>query len=94
MKAWSDLTEREVLAPAIARKAEDSRISRSFAEQTRAAFPASAALLDDMAQEERRHRDDLNAACRGRFGEHWPPVRREDVKGPSRRRRVAGPPSA
>jgi rubrerythrin len=88
MKALSDLTEREVLALAIANEEEDSRIYRSFAEQTRADFPASAALFDDMAQEERRHRDDLCAAYRGRFGEHLPPVRREDVKGFPRRRRV------
>ena len=53
MKPLSELTEREVLALAIANEEEDSRIYQSFADRLRADFPASAELFDDMAEEER-----------------------------------------
>ncbi|AWN52036.1 iron exporter MbfA [Methylobacterium sp. 17Sr1-1] len=86
MKALTDLTEREVLALAIASEEEDSRIYRSFAESLRADLPGSAGLFEAMADEERGHRDDLYAAYRERFGEHLPPLRREDVRGFPRRR--------
>ncbi len=86
MKALTDLTEREVLALAIASEEEDSRIYRSFAESLRADLPGSAGLFEAMADEERGHRDDLYAAYRQRFGEHLPPLRREDVRGFPRRR--------
>ena len=78
MKALTDLTEREVLALAIASEEEDSRIYRSFAESLRADLPRSAGLFEAMADEEGGHRDDLYAAYRERFGEHLPPVRRLD----------------
>ena len=57
MKALSELTEREVVALAIANEEEDSRIYQSFADRLRIDFPASAALFDDMAEEERQHRN-------------------------------------
>jgi rubrerythrin len=88
MKALSELTEREVLALAIANEEEDSRIYQSFAERLRADFPASANLFDDMAEEERGHRDSLYQLFRTRFGEHLPPIRREDVRGFLKRRAV------
>jgi rubrerythrin len=88
MKALSELTEREVIALAIASEEEDSRIYQSFADRLREAFPASAGLFDDMASEERGHRDSLYGAYRERFGEHLPPIRREDVKGFPIRRTV------
>jgi erythrin-vacuolar iron transport family protein len=88
MKALTDLTEREVLALAIASEEEDSRIYRSFAESLRPDLPGSAGLFEAMADEERSHRDDLYAAYRVRFGEHLPPLRREDVRGFPRRRAV------
>jgi rubrerythrin len=80
-RAINDLTEREVLALAIANEEEDSRIYQSFAERCAADFPASAQLFEDMAEEERGHRASLFALYRERFGEHLPPVRREDVRG-------------
>jgi rubrerythrin len=86
VKALSELTEREVLALAIANEEEDSRIYQSFAERLRPDFTASAHLFDDMADEERGHRETLYGLYRERFGEHLPPIRREDVRGFLKRR--------
>jgi rubrerythrin len=86
MKALSDLTEREVLALAIANEEEDSRIYQSFADRLRSDFGASAHVFEDMAEEERGHRDSLYELYRERFGQHLPPIRREDVRGFLRRR--------
>ena len=86
MKALADLTEREVLALAIANEEEDSRIYQSFADRLRPDFDASAQVFDDMAEEERGHRESLYDLFRQRFGEHLPPIRREDVRGFLRRR--------
>src|SRR3712207_9105758 len=88
MKALSELTEREVLALAIANEEEDSRIYQSFAESLRTEFPASATVFDEMAEEEREHRSSLYDLYRTRFGEHLPPIRREDVRGFLKRRTV------
>jgi erythrin-vacuolar iron transport family protein len=86
MKALADLSEREVLALAIANEEEDSRIYQSFADRLRPEFDASAHVFDDMAEEERGHRDSLYELYRERFGQHLPPIRREDVRGFLRRR--------
>ena len=44
-KAFHELTEREILALAIALEEEDGRIYGEFAERLRADFPATAAEL-------------------------------------------------
>jgi rubrerythrin len=88
MKSLPELTESEVLALAIANEEEDSRIYQTFAEKLRKDFPASAKVFDDMAEEERSHRSTLYDAYRQRFGEHLPPIRREDVRGFLKRRSV------
>jgi rubrerythrin len=88
MKALSELTEREVVALAIANEEEDSRIYQSFADRLRPDFPASAGIFDTMAEEERDHRNWLYDLFRSRFGEHLPPIRREDVRGFLKRRPV------
>lgn len=80
-KALDDLTEREVLALAIANEEEDSRIYQAFVEACAESFPASARIFEDMAIEEREHRASLFEVYRTRFGEHLPPIRREDVRG-------------
>ncbi len=87
-KALADLTEREVLALAIANEEEDSRVYQTFAEACTESFPASARIFEDMAEEEREHRTSLFEVYRSRFGEHLPPVRREDVRGFLTRRPV------
>ena len=77
-----------MLALAIANEEEDARIYQSFADRLRPDFEASAGVFDAMADEERGHRDTLYDLYRQRFGEHLPPIRREDVRGFLKRRPV------
>lgn len=79
-KSVANLTEREVLALAIANEEEDSRIYQLFADTCLESFPASAKIFNEMAEEEREHRSTLFEVYRQRFGEHLPPIRREDVR--------------
>jgi len=81
VKRFSDLSEQEILALAITNEEEDSRIYRGFAEGLRAQFPASAAVFEEMAEEEVRHRSMLFDLYRTKFGEYLPLIRRQDVKG-------------
>ena len=80
-KAFHDLTEREILALAISLEEEDGRIYGEFAERLRADYPATAADLARLRDEESTHRHRLLEAYRVRFGEHLPLMRRQDVKG-------------
>jgi len=80
-KAFSDLTDREVLALAVQAEEEDGRIYREMAEQLRNDYPASAAVFDRMAEEESEHRRRLLELFQERFGNHIPMIRREDVRG-------------
>ena len=88
MKNFADLTEREVLAVAIAAEEEDSRIYMSFAEDLTERYPDSAKVFEEMAEEEKGHRHMLLELYERRFGKHLPPIRRENVKGFLRRRPV------
>ena len=88
MKNFADLTEREVLAVAIAGEEEDSRIYASFAEDLAERYPDSAKLFEEMSEEEKRHRHMLLEMYEQRFGPNLPPIRREDVKGFLRRRPI------
>src|SRR5246500_180474 len=88
MKNFADLTEREVLAVAIASEEEDSRIYMSFAEDLAERYPDSAKIFEEMAEEERGHRHRLLELYEQRFGAHLPPIRREDVRGFLRRRPI------
>src|SRR3984893_7635609 len=88
MKNFADLTEREVLAVAISSEEEDSRIYMTFAEDLRERYPDSAKIFEEMAEEERGHRHRLLEMYEQRFGQHLPPIRREDVKGFFRRRPI------
>ncbi len=87
-KKFSDLTEREILAVAISAEEEDSRIYLTFAEDLDERYPASARVFREMAEEENGHRRRLLDLYQKRFGEHLPPIRREDVKGFLRRRPI------
>jgi rubrerythrin len=88
MKSFADLSEREVLAVAIASEEEDSRIYMTFAEDLAERYPDSAKVFEEMAEEERGHRHMLLELYEQRFGKHLPPIRREDVRGFLRRRPV------
>ena len=87
-KKFSQLTEPEILALAIALEEEDGRIYGDFADGLRQDFPASAKLFDEMQAEEDGHRRALLESFRARFGEHIPLFRRQDVQGFVERRPV------
>ncbi|TLU72023.1 iron exporter MbfA [Lichenicoccus roseus] len=81
MRMFKDLTEREVLALAIANEEEDGRTYADFARSLRDTHPDSAKLFDDMAAEENGHRRALIDLFENRFGDHIPDIRRHDIKG-------------
>jgi len=88
LKRFKDLSEREILALAVANEEEDGRIYGEFADALRATYPATAEIFEEMRTEEAGHRDRLLALFRERFGERLPPIRREDVRGFLTRRPV------
>ena len=81
MRDFSDLTEREILALAIANEEEDGRIYLDIAEGLRAEYPGSANVFTEMAGEEGDHRRRLLDLYREKFGEHIPLIRRTDIRG-------------
>jgi erythrin-vacuolar iron transport family protein len=81
MRNFSDLTEKEVLALAIANEEEDNRIYIDIAEGLREDYPGSAKVFSEMAEEESEHRQRLLDLYRKKFGEHIPLIRRHDVRG-------------
>jgi rubrerythrin len=87
-RRFADLSEQEVLALAISSEEDDARIYRSYAERLRTDYPATAAIFDDMAEEEDAHRARLIDRHRARFGEVIPLIRREHVAGFYSRRPV------
>ena len=85
-RPFDSLDEREILALAIAAEEDDGRIYRAYADGLREDYPASAAVLDAMAEEENGHRARLIELHKRRFGETIPLIRREHVRGfPERR---------
>ena len=88
LKKFKDLTEREILALAITSEEEDGRIYGEFADALRESYPATAEMFEEMRKEEAGHRDRLLAKFQQRFGDHLPPIRREDVRGFLQRRPV------
>jgi rubrerythrin len=78
---FKDLSEREILALAIALEEEDGRIYGDFVDGLRETYPATAKMFEEMQQEESGHRRGLIEMYRRRFGEHIPLIRRQDVKG-------------
>jgi erythrin-vacuolar iron transport family protein len=85
-RKFKDLSEREILALAIALEEEDGRVYADFADGLRETYPATAKLFEDMREEESGHRAALIETYRARFGEHIPLMRRQDVKGFVQRR--------
>ena len=81
LKKFKDLSEKEILALAIASEEEDGRIYGEFADGLRESYPATAQMFEEMREEEVVHRDRMIAMFRQRFGEHIPLIRRENVKG-------------
>lgn len=81
MRNFSELTERDILALAIANEEEDGRIYLDIAEGLRTDYPASSKVFTEMAAEEGEHRHRLLDVYRTKFGEHIPLIRRQDVRG-------------
>src|SRR3974390_102077 len=81
MKKFEELTEREVLALAIALEEEDERVYADFSEGLRQDYPATASMFDGMREEESGHRRRLLELFQKKFGEHIPLIRRQDVRG-------------
>lgn len=88
MKKFSELSEGEVLALAIASEEEDSKIYLNFAHRLRETYPATARLFQDMAAEEQDHKNMLLDMYRAKFGDHLPYITRQDVKGFMKRRPI------
>ena len=88
MRSFDSLSEREVLALAIALEEEDARIYADFAEGLQTDYPDAAARLREMRGEEDGHRHKLLELYRQKFGDHIPLVRRQDIKGFVSRRPV------
>ena len=80
-RTLKDLSAREILALAIQSEEEDGRIYADMAERVGQDYPATAASLRAMHDEEDGHRHRLISLYRERFGEHIPLIRRQDVKG-------------
>jgi rubrerythrin len=88
MRNFNSLTEPEILALAISLEEEDERVYADIAEGLRQNFPGSAALFDEMREEESGHRRRLIDLYREKFGDHIPLIRRQDVKGFVNRRPI------
>jgi len=80
-RPFDDLSEQEILALAISSEEDDMRIYRAYADGLRESFPASAAVFDDMADEENGHRARLIELHKRRFGDTIPLIRRDHVQG-------------
>ena len=88
MRSFDSLSERELLALAIALEEEDAKIYDDFADGLKETFPASAKVFERMRVEENGHRHRLIELFRSKFGEHIPHVRREDIRGFVKRKPV------
>jgi rubrerythrin len=81
MRAFNSLSERELLALAIALEEEDARIYHDMAEGLEGEHLAEAEQFHKLRVEEDEHRHRLLDLYRQKFGEHIPLIRRQDVKG-------------
>ena len=81
MRRFADLDDRDILALAIALEEEHGRIYAEYAAGLSEAYPASAKVFTEMADEENQHRRWLIELFRQKFGEHIPLIRRQDVSG-------------
>jgi rubrerythrin len=88
MRSFDSLSEKEILALAISQEEEDARIYDDFADGLKENHPEQALQFSELRRDEDSHRHRLLDLYRGRFGEHVPLLRRQDVRGFVRRRPV------
>jgi rubrerythrin len=81
LRTFAELSEQEILALAISLEEEDARVYLEYAHGLEERYPASAKIFTEMSAEENEHRRRLIELYRGRFGEHIPLIRRQDVRG-------------
>jgi erythrin-vacuolar iron transport family protein len=81
MKSFSDLTEQEIIALAISSEDDDARTYMGFANDLMQAYPASAKVFMEMAEEEHQHRQWLTKLYQRKFGDFIPLIRRADING-------------
>ena len=81
MRDFDSLSQKEILALAISLGEEDERIYSDYGESLRKVFPGTAQVFEEMRQEEIGHRRRLIESYKQKFGEHIPPIRRQDVRG-------------
>lgn len=79
-RPFSSLSEKEILALAIASEEEDGHRYRDMAAALEA-YPATANLFSAMADEEDAHRHSLLELYTKRFGKRLPLIQRDDVAG-------------
>ena len=86
-KAFSELSEREILALAISLEEDDARIYGDYADRLKADYPDTAKLLKNYAGRRTGPMPkDSWISCHAQFGEHIPFIQRQDVKGFIRRK--------
>ena len=88
MRSFDSLSEKDILALAISQEEEDARIYDDFADGLKENHPEQAEQFSELRREEDLHRHRLLDLYRGRFGDHVPLIRRQDVRGFVRRRPV------
>ena len=81
MKTFDSLTEQEILALAISLEEEDARVYEDFAAGLQDNYPEQAEKFRTMRREEDGHRHRLLELYKGKFGDHVPLIRRQDVRG-------------
>ena len=79
MKSFEELSEREILALAIASEEDDNRVYLTFAEDLHDRYPSTAKVFEEMALVESGHHQMLTDLYQERFGPHILPIRRGDV---------------
>ncbi|EYR83662.1 ferritin family protein [Shinella sp. 838] len=79
-RSLESLSEQEILALAISSEEDDGRIYLAYADTLRDAYPHSARIFEEMAEEESHHRQMLIDRHVARFGDRIPLVRREHVR--------------
>ncbi len=80
MRTFDSLSEREVLALAIALEEEDARIYEDFADGLQENHPEQAAKFRELRQEENGHRHRLLEMYRKTFGDLWSPLIRRQCR--------------
>ena len=86
VKAFSELSEREILALAISLEEDDARIYGDYGDRLKADYPETAKMLTTMRDEELAHAQRLMDAFQAQFGKHIPFIQRQDIKGFLRRK--------